>query len=472
MYGSYFYEDTLCVEEIWPTVALALFGFFDEAQTHAQTMLEISANDNRSRHKQYRKGLAPACAWSVYQYSRNRDFLQRALPLMRACCEYIIAERHKTMTLQNGGKTGYYGLLPRFVYGGDIGDAAYGLYANACAWRGLRDSSLAAGALGDAALADRWREEADSYRRDIMAVVERVTDRESTPFFTPLSLGRNAQDQDEAFPSGDATPRLLHQDQISSYWSLFAGLFLEMGLFEPTSEYATGMLDTLRKKAGLWDGQVRFAYEEPDWDPHYGYGLHRTWHRRDERDLFLTAFYGFLANNLSRDSLAHGEVSNVFPLRTQNLAQRETAYDRIWRQRDYKDSEPLSSGPGIMLSDLRDMLVCEQRGALDEVDGGLTLLRGAPAAWLVDGADIVVEDAPTAYGTLRYRVHCELDRRRRITVSMQLDSREPVLVRVYASPINFGSMLKAKWSHARNSDHGANWTQAKVQGKAEVKLQF
>jgi hypothetical protein len=472
MYGSYFYEDTLCVEEIWPTVALAQFGFFDEAERHAQSVLEIAARDQLSRHKQYRKGLAPCCAWSVYQYSRDRDFLERIMPLMRVCCEYIVEERSKTMTLRDGEKTGYHGLLPRFVYGGDVEESAYSLYANACAWRGLRDSSLAARTLGDTALADRWSDEAVRYHKDIMAVVERVTDRDSIPIFTPLSIGRNARDRNDPFPAGDPTPRRLHQDRISSYWALFAGLFLETGVFDPASEYTTGMLDTLKKKAGLWDGQVRFAYQEEAWDPHYGYGLHRMWQRRDERGLFLTAFYGFLANNMSRDSWVHGEVSNVFPLHTGNFAQRQIAYDKIWRQRDYKNSEPLSSGPGIVLRDLRDMLVSEQRDAFDEISGGLCLLRNAPGAWLVDGEDIVVERAPTAYGTLSYRVQSELRRKRRITVSLQLDSREPVLIRVFSNPIHLNNLLTAKWSHATDSRHGVNWTEAKVKGRAEVQLQF
>ena len=90
----------------------------------------------------------------------------------------------------------------------------------------------------------------------------------------------------------------------------------------------------------------------------------------------------------------------------------------------------------------------------------------------VDGDDIIVENAPTAYGTLHYRVQCELEGKRRITVSMHLDSRKPVAVRVYANPINLGNLLMAKWSHARDTARGLNWTQGEVKGKAEVQLQF
>jgi hypothetical protein len=472
LYGSYFYEDTLCVEEVWPTVALAQYGYFSEAERHAESMLQIAVRDTRSRHKQYRKGLAPACVWKVYQHSRNKQFLERMMPMMKTCAEYINTERQKTMIMNDGKKTGYYGLLPRFVYGGDIAQPAYGLYANACAWRGLRDIGLAARALADDDLADKYQRQASEYRGDIMAVVDRVTDRSSDPIFTPLSIGRNSSDTSEAFPAGDATPKLLHQDRISSYWSLFAGLLLETGIFEPRSEYTTGMLETLKKKAGLWDGQVRFAYEGADWDPHYGYGLHRMWYQRDERGLFLTAFYGFLANNLSRNSWTHGEVDNVFPLRTNNFAQRLVAYDKIWRQRDYKNSEPLSSGPGIMLCDLRDMLVCERRDSLDQISGGLDLLRNAPGAWLTDSEDIVVENAPTAYGLLSYRVHCELDKRKRITIEVNLNSKEKIPVRIYANPVGRGKIRKARWKNIKESENGTNWTQAAFLGKAKLVLQF
>ncbi|MBE7557487.1 discoidin domain-containing protein [bacterium] len=433
LYGSYFYEDTFGVEEGWPIAALARWGFFPEAQEQVQYLLTLAADDRRSRHKQYRKGLAPMYAWNVYELSRDADYLARILPAMQSCADEIIADCRTTLRRHEGRPVGYYGLLPRHTYGGDVAEPAYSIYANACAWRGLRDTGLACGAAGLAAEARRYLAHAETYRAHILAAVDRIMDASADPPFVPFSMGYNSPDPAEPFPAGDPTPSVLSQDRLAAYWGLFAGLILETRLFPPKSVYTESILATMLQRGGLWCGQARFALDASDWDPHYGYGLHQMWFERGEKDRFLSAFYGFIAHDLSRDTWVHGEVSSVFPERTENFAEAAAARRRIWRQRDYKNSEPIGSGAGLLLCEIRDLLVCEGRDESGALDGSLQLLRNAPVAWWMADRQMGVERAPTAYGRLSYRVRPQYAGGR-IKLDLMLDGETPVRVRVHFPP--------------------------------------
>ena len=469
-YGSYFYEDYFGVEEGWPVVALARYGYFAEAQAQAEVMLQHAVDDNRSRHMQYRHGLAPMYAWSVYEVSRDRAWLDGLMPRMQECADYAIRETSKTKVLEGGQRVGYYGLLPMHTYGGDISEPAYGFYANACCWRGLRDVALACRETGDEARAAEYFAAAEAYRADIFAALDRVVDRAANPPFVPLSIGRG-QPRGTPFPKGDRTPRLLSEDYMAAYWSLFAGLTLETGLFPPNGFHAQSMLDTLRERGGLWDGQVRFSHEAPRWDPHYGFGVQQMWFARDERDLFLASFYGLLANDMSRDTWSVGEVSGVFPERTVNFAAEPLAREKAWRQMSWMESEPIASGAGIALLLLRDMLVCEGRDDAGLVDGRLHLLRNAPGAWLASEKEIAVERAPTAFGRVSYRLIADWGKRR-ATLNVEIESATPVPVRVHLRLPEGAALAEVTWRDGAPTGQGSDWCEARVGARARCELRW
>ncbi len=471
LYGSYFYEDTFGVEEGWPALALARWGFFADAQSQVEWLLAQAAGDSRSVHKQYRKGLGPTYAFAVYELCRDASYLARILPAMRACADETVSECSKTLLRFEGKPVGYYGLLPKYMYGGDVGEPAYSFYANACAWRGLRDTGLACRAAGEEAAARRYLTAADSYRGHILAAVDRVMDTSSQPPFLPFSLGFQSPHPAEPFPAGDPTPNVLARDERACYWGLFAGLILETRLFPPHSQYVQSILDTMQQSGGLWDGQARFALYASDWDAHYGYGLHQMWFERDQRDKFLLAFYGFIANNLSRDTWVQSEVTTVFPVRTANFAGAAVAQRKIWRQRSHiqlePNTEPIGSGAGIILCELRDLLVCEGRDGGGALDGSLHLLRNAPVAWLESDQELGVQDAPTAYGRLSYRLRPDLDKGL-IKLDLNLESPTPAAVRVHLPPPPGKAWEAAAWNRAEPTGQGPDWCEGRVAGRASL----
>ena len=470
-YGAYFYEDTFGVEEGWPALALARWGLAADAEPTVLRLLEMAARDHITRHLQYRKGLAPTYAWGVYELSRDRDFLLRALPAMRACADEIVEACSRTRVLHGGERVGYYGLLPRFYYGGDVAVPAYGIYGNACAWRGLRDTGLACREIGDASAAAAYLREAEEFRTNILRALDRVMDTESDPPFVPFSLGYDSADPDEPFPAGDPTPERLACDTRASYWGLFAGLMLETRLFAPQSHYTDSILATLEERGGLWAGQARFYYDDHDWDPHYGYGVRQAWFERGQRDRFLLGFYGFLANNLSRDTWVHAEVGNVFPLRVGNFAPERAAKRKVWRQPSYKESEPIGSGAALLLCELRDMLVCEGRDDAGLVDGRLHLLRNAPGAWLASEKEIAVERAPTAFGRVSYRLIADWGKRR-ATLQIERDSDTPVPVRLHLRLPEDASLVEVNWRDAEPTGQGTDWCEARVEGRARCDVRW
>ena len=136
------------------------------------------------RHQQYRNGLQPHYAVSAYRLSRDRSWIERHLPLLRTCAEWTIAERRKTMVLENGQRPLHYGLLPKWSYGGDISELqCYALYANFACWKGLVDTAWLLQELGDTA--DR---RAVSRRRRRLLAVDRTGRGGQLPARSPAAV--------------------------------------------------------------------------------------------------------------------------------------------------------------------------------------------------------------------------------------------------------------------------------------------
>jgi hypothetical protein len=87
---------------------------------------------------------------------------------------------------------------------------------------------------------------------------------------------------------------------------------------------------------------------------------------------------------------------------------------------NYAPFQPNSSGNGRVLAMLRQMVIDEQ----DEAKGVLWLLRGCPRRWFASGRSIVVEDAPTLFGSMtRLRTQAT---ERSITVEFDVPSARPL----------------------------------------------
>lgn len=381
--------DVFGVEEGYAMLALALAGFGHDAQRYlAGTYLNRDFlkkverySGYADRHQQYRNGLAPHYAVSVYRLTRDTEWIRKYLPLLRECAEWTIAQRQKTMVPSDkpGEEPLHWGLLPAWSYGGDIADVqCYALYANYACWRGLVDTAWLLEELGDADAARRYAEEARQYRAAIDRAVEASYRQDHQPPFLPLRLYAD------------------RPDEQMDYYQLFAGCLLDLEPFEKGSRHFRWIADFLEQDNRTFCFLPRFRRDAGagGLDAIYskGYLLSKL-HEDHIRD-FLLGFYAFLAFNMDHETFASRETNVLYA----SDLHAQSAY----QVPDMSDPLPCSSA--VALHFLRHMLVTEERAGPGQYSGNLLLLPAVPKAWLADGCKIRIAEAPTHFGPVSLEV--------------------------------------------------------------------
>jgi len=425
-YGAYSYESYFGLEEGWPAVALAQFGYAAEAQRIVSIMLSPRHMDKKNYHHQYRNGLAPFYAVAVYRLTGDRKWLESIAGDLEAAAEWTIR------TVNENRDPKFAGLLPRHAYGGDIHTPAYSLYSNATCWRGLHDTALAFRILGRAEQAERYQREADSYRKRLWELADRLADRTSRPVFLPMSFevgsGADYRDKEPAYERlGIDVPSSNTWVYLGNYWNLFAPCFLEMKLFEPADARSRWVPDYMAARGGILAGLVRFTI---GLDQIYGKGYYESLLEQGKRDEFLTSLYGIFAHGMSANLYSFPEVAGVWPLRADNAAMWREYQRNLWdwgfQGWQGSEGEPLSAGPGMALQTLRMALVRETIESTPQ--DGLRLLDGAPRHWFEPGARIRVREANTFFGKVSFETEAFPDKiAARLVLPAEAPPREVLL---------------------------------------------
>ncbi|MCK4624140.1 MAG: hypothetical protein KAV00_02430, partial [Phycisphaerae bacterium] len=115
-----------------------------------------------------------------------------------------------------------------------------------------------------------------------------------------------------------------------------------------------------------------------------------------EVDKFLVGFYAKLAHGLTRETFIGTEPSSA------TLVEGETF-------RRLLGLAPNTASGALFLQSLRYMLLMERDSGNDGLYDTLLLLHATPRHWLMDGEEIVVEDAPTCFGEVSVHVRSEID---------------------------------------------------------------
>ncbi|MGQ9919247.1 MAG: hypothetical protein ACUVS7_17730, partial [Bryobacteraceae bacterium] len=377
------------VEEGYAMLALALAGFGHDAQRYlAGTYLNRAFLEKvdayrgvDDRHQQYRNGLAPHYAVSVYRLTRDTEWIRKYLPLLQECAEWTIAQRRKTMVPDEkpGEKPLHWGLLPAWSYGGDIADLqCYALYANYACWRGLVDTAWLLEELGHADAARRYAEEARQYRAAIDRAVEASYREDHQPPFLPLRLYADRPDED------------------MDYYQLLAGCLLDLEPFEKGSRHFRWIADFLEQDNRTFCFLPRFRRDEGagGLDALYGKGYVLSKLHEDHIRDFLLGFYAFCAFNMDHETFASRETNVLYA----SDLHAQSAYPVP----DISDPLPCSSA--VALNFLRHMLVTEERAGPGQYSGNLLLLPAVPKAWLADGCKIRIAEAPTQFGPVSLEV--------------------------------------------------------------------
>jgi hypothetical protein len=295
--------------------------------------------------------------WAMAQHARlanDRKLLETHQARILDGCQWILRERQYSRQRPNDPCLGL--ISGKFVCDmpdeGGAGGVGYFTYTDAISYLGLHQMALLL-AEWNYPQGEQLLREAEAYRQDIVAAVDRLTDRTRDPWYVPWVL-HAPKHENEYFNGvcgpinlafGGVLPRddpriahvirwnLQHVHQGSPEASATASMFYSQDL-------AVTLLEL---------GRV----EE-----------------------FLRMFYAILASNVSHQTLTTCE----------------------WRS----NTQPHIHSIASLIRMFRTMLIQER-------DSGLYLLQGTPRRWLEQGQVIRIKDAPTWYGRLSLQVASRID---------------------------------------------------------------
>jgi len=431
-YGAGFYQYYFGPEEGWPIVALAKWGRGNEAQRQAEIMLSAENRDKSNVHHQSRNGTAAWYTAEVARLTRDHDWLLKVAPALIENAEWTIQARRTTL---EAAPPLTRGLLPAHIYGGDVRDPATSLYASLVCYKGLVETADVLRVFGTRQLqerAERYAAEAREFRKRLAEVMQQSVDESSEPPFLPLAL---------AVPSlsgrNEGPYERLTDSRYGNYWNLFAPSVLELGVtLDKRRRPNALLLDTMARHGGLWASLPRF---NAGLDAAYSIGVIRELQRRSMGDISfrnqaIAALDAFFLHAASRNGYTIPEVAGLFPYRLDRAAYEELVRESPWSFGMYDDdrylgghisfTEPLGAAAGEALWLIRDALVCEGRNEDGLPNGELHLLANAPSEWFAEGQEFSLEDFPTAYGKISFRVRSSVASKGEVWVKYRFDQPE------------------------------------------------
>ena len=179
-----------------------------------------------------------------------------------------------------------------------------------------------------------------------------------------------------------------------SYWNLVMPYAFASGWFQAHSPAARGIIRYLlahgSRLLGVPRTYARTVYGDAPGAglaQVYGLSMSRFFADNDQPDQLVLSLYGMLAAGMTGGTYVSGEAISVLPV--------DGAYDRAMFM------PPNSGANASYLETLHELLVHERRGPLG-APAGLDLAFSTPRAWLADGQQIEVKDAPTSFGKVSY----------------------------------------------------------------------
>ncbi len=303
--------------------------------------------------------------WTCYQFTRERELLERYLPNVVSAVGYLEALRNERLTpeFRDGPpeKRVLYGLLPESIsHEGYSAKPMHSYWDGFFALRGFKDAAQIATVLQDSALAERCTALAESYRESLYASMR-------------LSMSQHKID----YIPGCA--ELGDFDATSTAIGLYPGG--ELGRI-PEPQLANTFARYLRFFRERRDGKLDWR----DYTP-YEVRLINTFVRLGQPDAAheLAAF--FLADQSPPAWNQWGEVVWREPLAPRFVGDMP----HTWVGSDF-------------VSAVRTMFLYEA-----ELEDQIVLAAGLKPEWCVGERGAGVRGAPTRYGMLSYRMHTQAD---------------------------------------------------------------
>ena len=349
--GEGFYDEFYIRDGAYQVLELEEAGLFDAARNTIAAYLHAQRPDGRFETQQNQfdaNGQALWVLWQFYKITGDRAWLKQAYPQMLRAADWTMRARREAPS-----DSAFAGVLPNAVADGEfLWDGKYHIVGYDF-WnlRGLLCVADAARELGEETDAQKFRQEADDYRRGIDAAWKKT----GLPWFPPS------------------------WEKAGTHWGNTEVLW-PTELFAADDPRVSALLAEVRKRhgGGFCEGTIRWTgLKEPVIHPYLSSYTTMASLIRGEHEKFVEEFYWYLL---------HSTASHAFP---------EGIF--LGRRTAWSDTIPHATGAANFAFLLRHALVHEQG---DE----LHLLLGAPDWWLEKGREIRIQRAPTHFGTMNLRL--------------------------------------------------------------------
>ena len=290
--------------------------------------------------------------WSMAEHARLANDPAWLTTHKRAIldgCQWILRERNFSKQQADNPCRGL--LYGKFVCdmpdSGNVKGVGYFAYADAISYLGLHEMAQLLAEWGHPEGAGLLKE-AENYRQDIVAAVDRLTDKSSDPWYVPWAL--HAPKYKDEYLNGVCGPINLAFGRVLSR-------------DDPRIAHVIRWnIDHIHKGSPEESATANMFYSQD---------LAIILLEQGRVEEFLRMFYTILAANVSHQTLTTCE----------------------WRNNTQPHVHSISS----LIRMFRTMMIQER-------DGGLYLLQGTPRRWLEDNKEIDIRELPTWYGPLS--LHC------------------------------------------------------------------
>jgi hypothetical protein len=360
-------------------------GYYEEAKKCAGMLIKLQRPDGAlsgdAEVIPHQNGAILYAVSQVYRKERDDEWFKTIAPNIIKACNWLISERSKSRQMVDGKKPVTYGMLPvyRFCVDEVAGSTKSQEYVgNSWCWAGLNQAAIALGELGGEFKKEgiRLKKEADQYRADIFASMEKAVIKQDDVPFLPMVMT-------------DKKPfKNLQESRPAQYYNILSPRMLESEIFDADDERIHWIPDYLERRGGIILGMVRMGGGLWSIDPHFAGGYGITNLRLNKIDKFLMTFYGLVSYGMARELYSTQEMSNI-------LVGNSNEWSSLRQPHLHSTSEL------IRLTNL--MLIKEER---DEI----WLAFGVPRKWLEDGNAIEVKKAQTCFGPFNFRIESHVSK--------------------------------------------------------------
>jgi hypothetical protein len=370
------YEELSFAEALDSAEVMAEYGY----PGVAKATIEFSLNRLKKKPKRFttfRAGHLLSTAAYYYRLTRDRAFVSASTPELHQLVDGIARRR-----IRSGPRRG---LLAPEPLSSDIPYSVESVVAPIEAWQGLLAIGRVWSVTGHRGLAERARSLALEISGTLRPALRHETKRlRDGSVFVPDAL------------TGPRGPfDRLTATREGSYWNLMMPYALASGFFPAHSTAARGIVRYVlghgSRLLGVTRADAHIVYANKPYGSGlgqvYGLSMSRFLADNDQPDQVVLSLYGMLAIGMTPGTYISGEAISVVPV---NGAYQRSMY-----------MPPNSGGNASYLETVRQTLIHERRGRYG-APTGLDLAFATPRAWLADGKEVSVADAPTSFGNLSY----------------------------------------------------------------------